>query len=205
MSLADPSSFTSDLSFINAFSGSRTISSPSFPVPSASELDSIRSAFQASLRPAPSVVPSLANPAETLAALDAEEAELDAQIRQEEMRLSGSSADPNSPEGKLLSEIAGLESQVATLKATVAEMASKIDMAVANHQRKCERCEDIGRTIIMELKARAQLEFAARRLPMPADMDVTAALSLARTDCHGALRPVQAYAKSLVTGLKKRR
>jgi uncharacterized coiled-coil protein SlyX len=205
MALAEPLSFTSDLSFINAFSASRKISSPSFPVPSAGELDSIRAAFHASLQPSPSIVPGTTNPAETLAVLGAEEAELDEQIRQEEARLNGGAADPTSAEGRLVSKIAELETQVATLKATVAEMRSKIDLAVANHQRKCERCEQIGRAIIAELTARAQTEFAAREIPMPPDLDVTAALRLARTDCQGALKPVQTYVRSLVTGLKRKR
>jgi DNA-binding transcriptional regulator YdaS (Cro superfamily) len=163
----------------------------------------MRSAFLARTLPGPSIVPDVA--ALELADLLAESSDLDAQISQEEQRLSKWTCEPDSPEAKLLAEVEGLEESVKQKRQLVRDLPARHALALERHRRRCERCEKVTREMMNELKRRSEILFAARHVALPPDMDLEAALQLARTDLPKAVSAVQQYLRSLVIQLRQKK
>jgi hypothetical protein len=192
----------SELSCIRSLPGARVLPSV-LRVPTTSDLDQMRTAFLVRTRPGPSVVPDVTGL--ELSDLLAASSDLDAQIAREEKRLSRGTCDPDSPEEKLLAEVEGLEASVEQKRQLVSGIPACQALALARHRRRCERCEKVTRELMNELKGRSEVLFAARRVALPPDMDVEAALRLARTDLPKAVNAVQEYLRSLVIQLRQRK
>jgi hypothetical protein len=190
----------SELSCIRSLPGVRVLP-PTLRVPTSSDLDQMHSAFLARARPGPSIVPDVA--ALELADLLAESSDLDAQIADEEKRLSKWTCDPDSREAKLLAEVEDLEAFVKQKRQIVGDLPARHALALERHHRRCERCAKVTRELMNELKGRSEILFAERHVALPPDIDLEAALQLARTDLPKAVNAVQQYLRSLVIQLRQ--
>jgi hypothetical protein len=192
----------SELSCIRSLPGVRALP-PTLRVPTSSDLDQMRASFLARRRPGPSIVPDVA--ALELADLLAESSDLDAQISREEERLSRWTCEPGSPEERLLAEVEVIEASVKRKQQLVSGLPACHAIALERHRRRCQRCEKVTREIMNELKERSEVLFAARNVALPPDIDLDAAIQIARTDLPRAVNAAQQYLRSLVIQLRQRK